>query len=270
MPPVRLALCYLTAVSLATFLSAVSHAQRYRGNWETVEGKLKDYGPRGVQIESESGGVTNIEVGPQTIVQVRAPGSQELLQEGNLVEVYGTARAPSVVEDAQLTVFLGGRQVTSRFGKTYIAEAESPDSIPVVLIAQVVKTDPLLVKASNSVASEYYFTNEKGADGRPLRSHLFPTVNKVFEVHPAIDREGSPRVFADLGDAMQFASPGDRVRATISEDGGAARQVSIFRDQPLSEEEMSPKQKKPSKSRRSGKKSKADEKSKPDSKDEQN
>lgn len=249
------------ALTLAAF-TLPAWAQRGGIRFDTperrVEGKLVDSSARGVRIETESGRTIAIEAGPRTFLQVRAPGDESLLQAGAIVEVYGTATGPNVVEDAQITVFLGGRQVVSRFGRTYMAEADGPSEIPVVLVAQVLKTDPLLVKASNSVASEYYFERDKGPDGAPIRRHLFPTVGKVFEVKPSSGRDGTARIYADVGDALQLASPGDQVRARIAAEDGIARQISIFRQNPLTEDELNPgrkSRKKPTSRKDSSKKS---------------
>lgn len=202
-----------------------------------VEGKLVDYNANAILIETEGGAKTPIQINGDTRVQVRAPGDAKFLAEGAIVEVLGTATAPNVIDDARLTVYLGDGPRLSRYGRTYLAEARSRDAIPVVLIAQVMKTKPLMVKASNSVASEYFFPEEKDAEGRPNRTHLFPTVGKVFEVHP---RETEGDVMLDIGPAISLAGKDARVHATIMNHNDIARYIYVFRSEPLTPEELQP------------------------------
>ncbi|MFO0945222.1 MAG: hypothetical protein U1D30_04630 [Planctomycetota bacterium] len=265
----------LAAILAFSWCGSLVYAQSRRGNvrrdsYETrLEGTLLDFNANALLVETEGGAKTPIQVNGDTRIQVRAPGDAKLLKQGAIVEVFGTATSPTVITDARITVYLGNGPQLSRYGRTYLAEAKSRDAIPVVLIAQVMKEKPLIVRASNSVASEFYFPEETDAEGRPNRTHLFPSLGKTFEVHPRDKEEG---VMLDLGPAVALAGKGAEVHATITNQTDIARYIYVFRREPLTEEELNPlrKGKVDSKSRRSRRDTTSGSKRKSRSKDDGN
>lgn len=205
---------------------------------KTVRGTLSNFTKSAVLIEIKDG-ERIVKVDNNTRVTTMAPATGELIAPGVLVEVSGTATSPTSIENAQVTIIVSGRApVYTNGGTYYLQEAKSPEKIPVVLVGNVVKTEPLLVKGNNSIESRYRLPKGVNVGGVTSRVHTFPTINKVFEVKIKARRGGELDVWADLGNAVQLAGADAKVEASVDSATGIAQSINIQRDEPLTLEEL--------------------------------
>lgn len=247
---------FLLVLPVLVSAQVIRRVPRRPYSYDHLSGKLVQVGADSLVIDAKGEKVT-ITVGPGTTVRVRAPGDEKYLREGAIVEVQGIATAPDTIADARLTVYLSEGPAFSRYGRTYRAEAKSADAIPVVLIAQVVQLDPLVALASNSVSSEYFTPADKGPDGQPLRTHLFPTNGKPFVVTLAARRGKGPSLLLDVGAAIELAGKDATVDARVGPPNNLAQSIYVLRREPFTDEELgaepSRTEKKPTKPPRKGK-----------------
>lgn len=228
---------FLLVLPVLVSAQFIRRVPRRSYSYDHVSGKLLEVGTNSLLLDVKGEKVT-VTVGSDTTVHVRAPGDPKYLKPGAMVEVQGTATASDTIADARMTVYLAEGPTISRYGRTYRAEAKSPDAIPVVLIAQVVQLDPLIVEASNSVASEYYTPADKGPDGQPLRTHLFPTTGKPFLVRLAERRGKGPSLLLDVGSAIKLAGEDATVDAMVGPPNNLAQSVFVFRREPFTDAEL--------------------------------
>ncbi|QDU63927.1 hypothetical protein Pan216_48080 [Planctomycetes bacterium Pan216] len=230
-----------------------SSRQRQEGPTRLVRGTLVEVGSRGVVLKPSDGfGTTSVPADRNTELRVLGLPTEEMLVKGATAEVSGDVTPDYVIRDAQVMIDYGTRRrVRTSGGSYYMRKASRAEgTIPVVIVGTILGTDPLRIKANNSIRTRYYFAEDVGQDNVINRTYDFPSIGKTFAVELERDEKGKfENVYVDLGPNSQFSKPDDHVVARVDADTGIARSVTIYREEPVDLEALGLKKK--SKSRRS-------------------